>query len=76
MKNLLIKFQNEYTVPNFVKLISPIDADFELRQSNFILDAKSLMGIYSLDFTKPITLRVDNFSGDIDTLLKDYIIKE
>ncbi len=76
MKDLIVKFENQTAIPKFVKIISPLTGDFELIQENFILDARSLMGIYSLGLSNPITLRVYEYNDEILVLLKDYIIDE
>ncbi len=74
MHDVMIKFTNENNVQNFVKLICALKGEFELINGNFILDARSLMGIYSLDLTQPIKLRIYDYSEDIDKTLVNYII--
>ena len=45
-------------VQRFVEKISPLPGNFDLQADGYVLDAKSLMGILSLDLTKPIRLTI------------------
>lgn len=45
-------------VKDFVREMSRFETDIDLVSSRFIVDAKSLMGIFSLDLTKPIEVRI------------------
>ena len=47
----------------FVAIISKYDEDFELISSKYIIDAKSILGIFSIDLSKPVLLRI-NAEGD------------
>ena len=64
-------------VKHFVNEISKFDYDFDLVSGRYIIDAKSIMGIFSLDLSKPIAL--DIHSDNCDDVLKaidSYIIKD
>ncbi len=74
MHDVMIKFTNENSVQTFVKLICPLTGEFELIEDNYILDARSLMGIYSLDLSKPLKLRIHNYSEETGNALKNYIV--
>lgn len=47
-------------VKDFVREVSKFETDIDLVSSRFIVVAKSLMGILSLDLTKPIEVRILN----------------
>lgn len=52
-------------VKSFVNLISKYDGDFDLTSGRYVIDAKSIMGIFSLDLSKPLKLEIhDNASND------------
>ena len=59
MKTVYINLPTIQTVQDFVVQISPLEGNFDLLTNNYILDAKSLMGILSLDLSKPIKLSVE-----------------
>ena len=62
-------------VKNFVNDISGFPAEFDLVSGRYVIDAKSIMGIFSLDISKPIDLNVhtDGEDADIMAALKPYL---
>ena len=64
-------------VKEFVDIVSRYDVDMELVSGRYVIDAKSIMGIFSLDLSKPIDLNI-HADGDVDAILAaldPYIIK-
>ncbi|HIT79307.1 MAG TPA: HPr family phosphocarrier protein [Candidatus Faecivivens stercorigallinarum] len=61
-----LKTVNE--VKHFVDIMTQCPYDVDLLSGRYVIDAKSLMGIFSLDLTKPIDLAVS--TDDVDDLLK------
>ena len=57
-------------------LISKFDYDFDLVSGRYVVDAKSIMGIFSLDLSKPIDLNIHSEEGadEVLELLKPYIV--
>ena len=55
--------------------ITKFDYDFDLVSGRYVIDAKSIMGIFSLDISKPIDLNVhtDKDTEDIMAALKPYL---
>ena len=47
-------------VKDFVNTVSRYDFDVDLISGRYIVDAKSIMGIFSLNITKPLTMKIDN----------------
>lgn len=75
MKTVEIKLSSIEDVRNFVNIVTKFDMDIDLMSGRYIVDAKSIMGIFSLDLLKPITLTCH--SDNADALLaeiKPYII--
>ena len=64
-------------VKSFVNEITKYDNDFDLVSGRYVIDAKSIMGIFSLDLSKPIDLNIhaDGELDDILAALEPYIIK-
>ena len=56
-------------VKGFVNDISRFNTDFDLISGRYVIDAKSIMGIFSLDLSKPIELTIHE-SDEIDEILK------
>ena len=63
-------------VKSFVNEITKFDSDFDLISGRYVIDAKSIMGIFSLDLSKPIELNIhsDEAAGILD-VLAPYIVK-
>ena len=64
-------------VKNFVKLVNQYPYDMDLRSGRYVVDAKSILGIFSIDLSRPICM--DIYSDDCDDLLRDlegYLVKD
>ena len=76
MKTVQISLNSIEKVKSFVNDISKFDNDFDLVSGRYVIDAKSIMGIFSLDLSKSIDLNVhagDNMD-EILAILAPYII--
>ena len=51
-----IKFLSISDVKEFADIVSAFDYDIDLVSGRYVVDAKSIMGIFSLDLSKPISL--------------------
>lgn len=62
-------------VKNFVNDISGFNAEFDLVSGRYVIDAKSIMGIFSLDISKPIDLNIHTETDveDIMAAIKPYL---
>ena len=58
MKTVQISLNSIDKVKSFVNTISQYDYDFDLISGRYVIDAKSIMGIFSLDLSKPIDLTI------------------
>lgn len=58
MKTVTIMLSSIDDVKNFVNLVSKCDFDVDLVSGRYVVDAKSIMGIFSLDLSKPIAVEV------------------
>lgn len=76
MKSINISLNSVDKVKNFVNIIGKQDGDFDLTSGRYVIDAKSIMGIFSLDLAKPIQLDIlDDVAADaIIAELKEFII--
>ena len=76
MKSVSVLLNTIEKVKGFVNIISTFNGDFDLSSERYIVDAKSIMGIFSLDLGK--TLRLDiHDPAEADKAieqLKDYIV--
>ena len=78
MKTVKICLNSIEKVKSFVNDITKFDVDFDLVSGRYVIDAKSIMGIFSLDLSKPIDLNIhadDNMDAIMETL-KPYLIEK
>ena len=77
MKTVQISLNSIDKVKSFVNTISQYDYDFDLISGRYVIDAKSIMGIFSLDLSKPIDLTIytDTNVDEVLETLKPYIIQ-
>ena len=77
MKTVDISLNSIDKVKSFVNDISKFDFDFDLVSGRYVIDAKSIMGIFSLDLSKSITLNIhaeDTSMEPIMAVLEKYIV--
>ncbi len=77
MKSVNIKLSLVENVNKFVNIVSRYPFDMDLRAGRHVVDAKSILGIFSLDLSRPITLEI--YSDQCDQLLKEiaaFIVSE
>ena len=77
MKTVQISLNSIDKVKSFVNELAKYDVDFDLVSGRYVIDAKSIMGIFSLDLSKPIDLNIhaeDNVEQILEAL-SPYIIK-
>ena len=77
MKTVNISLNSIDRVKSFVNDISKFDSDFDLVSGRYVIDAKSIMGIFSLDLSKPIALNVHADEATLEeilSVLSAYII--
>ncbi len=72
--NLLLNSIND--VKEFVNTVSKYDFDVDLTSGRYVVDAKSIMGIFSLDLGKPIKVEVhtddcDKFMDEVKKFIVD-----
>ena len=77
MKSVKISLNSIDKVKSFVNDIAKFDAEFDLVSGRYVIDAKSIMGIFSLDLSKAIDLNIHD-DDNIDEILKTlapYIVE-
>ena len=77
MKTVKISLNSIDKVKAFVNEVTKYDAEFDLVSGRYVIDAKSIMGIFSLDLSKPIDLNIlsENNIDEILAKLDEFIVK-
>ena len=76
MRTVHISLNSIDKVKSFVNDLAKFDADFDLVSGRYIIDAKSIMGIFSLDLSKPIDLAIhaETDKDEVMEILKPYLV--
>lgn len=65
MKEATILLQSIEDVKNFNRTVAVYEGDVDLVSGRYVIDAKSIMGIFSLDLSKPINIQVHGENPDV-----------
>ena len=76
MKTVTISLNSIDKVKAFVNDITKFDYDFDLVSGRYVIDAKSIMGVFSLDLSKNIELNIhaENDCDEVLKVLAPYIV--
>ena len=69
MKSVTLKLSQAEEIKEFVNTVNRYSYEMDLRAGRHVVDAKSILGIFSLDLSRPITLEI--YSDDCEQLLAD-----
>ena len=73
-RSVNIRLKSVDDVNEFVALASLNQGDVDVRSDRYVVDAKSILGVLSLDLKKALT--VDIYAGDLEEKLKKFIIEK
>lgn len=66
MRTFTIKLNEIDKIKTFVSIVNECCFDIEIQSDKYIINAKSIMGIFSLNLSKPVTLVVH--TEDVKTI--------
>lgn len=76
MTTTKVRLSSIEAVRDFVEAVRKYDYEIDLSSGRYVVDAKSIMGIFSLDLMNPITLTIHSDDcKDIIDELKNYIVE-
>ena len=80
MTKVIIRLPSVKEVKDFVSAVSLCGCDIDIAADRYIIDAKSIMGILSLDLSKPLELRIisddENEISDVLGKIERFIVSE
>lgn len=75
MQKLKIHLKSIDDVKSFVRIVNNFPYDIDLASGRYIVDAKSIMGIFSLDLDQPIDVLVHHSDcADLERQLSPFLI--
>lgn len=77
MKNVLVKLSSVEMVKDFNSKLFPLEGEFDLVTGRYIVDARSIMGIFSLDLSKPVSLTINSDNEEeVAEVIREFIVTE
>ena len=76
MKSVKVNINSIDKVKKFVNVLTKFDGDFDLVSGHYVIDAKSIMGIFSLDLSEDLELVIQD-GADQDAVveaIKDFTV--
>lgn len=64
------------TVKDFVSVVAHFNGDAELKSGKYVVDAKSIMGIFSLDLSKKLLLELEEPTKEELEAIDRYIVRD
>ena len=75
MKKTTVMLDSISAVKKFVNIVTAYDFEVDLASGRYAVDAKSIMGIFSLDLSKPIQLTAHTDDADkFFTEITEFIV--
>ena len=71
MKSVEILLSSINDIKAFVNIVCKYSFDVDLTSGRYVVDAKSIMGIFSLDLSKPIKVDIHSEDAEADTFLAE-----
>lgn len=78
MKSYALDLNSIEKVKGFVSVISNIEGYFDLASGRYVVDAKSIMGIFSMDLSDNVELRIletNEKISEIEKAIEPYMVK-
>ena len=76
MQEINIVLRDIQSIREFVKEVVTLDYDVDLVQGRYIVDAKSIMGIFALDITSPIKVVANtNDAAPFFAAIEKFVVK-
>lgn len=61
-------------VQSFVNVTSKCDFDIDISYNRYKVDAKSFLGVYGMDFQRPLKVSYDGYNQELEELLKKFAV--
>ena len=74
MSHCVVRLNGTEEVEEFVKAASKCDFDIDIFYNRVIIDAKSILGILSMDLTRVLTVTCHGEDHEFDRFLQKYAV--
>ena len=73
MTELKIKLATIDDVKNFVNIATRFNCEIDVVSGRYVVDAKSIMGLFSLDLSRPLLLKIDSSDEALTNYIKECL---
>lgn len=70
MKTVTVQFGSVDNATSFVKAIEDFNSHFDLIYGQYVVDAKSILGVMTMDIRNKVDLRIMERDNEMDTIMK------
>lgn len=77
MSEAVVLLDNIEKVKSFVSITTKFEAEMDLVSGRYIIDAKSIMGIFSMDLSKPVIVKIHEGKESVEDIMeaiKEYVV--
>ncbi|MCI8512355.1 MAG: HPr family phosphocarrier protein [Lachnospiraceae bacterium] len=75
MQEIRVQLKAINDVKDFVEIVSRFQGEAVMKTGKYVIDAKSILAIYSLDLSKPVTLSLENPGREELDSLQRFIVE-
>lgn len=79
MKSIMVRLRSIEDVKSFVNIMAQFKGYFDLVSGRYVVDAKSVMGIFSMDLSKDLELRIletDEQEKEMVAAIESFIVRD
>jgi phosphotransferase system HPr-like phosphotransfer protein len=76
MKKVFIKMNNLTDIKNFLAKAMQVEGDVLVKKGQYVVDGKSVMGVFTLDVSTGVTIEYPATAADFDEFITQFICKE
>ncbi len=75
MEDVLIRLSTIDDVKDFVSIVSDFDGDVTIRAGRYVIDGKSILGIFSVDLSKVLILTIDKPTSEKLEMIQRFVVQ-
>ena len=73
MKELSIKVRGIHDICRLTAAARLVDGDVTIKRGNHVIDAKSVMGVFSIDMSDGVTIQYPDSATDFENFLQEFV---
>lgn len=74
MREMIVSIKGLNDIYNFIANAQKVDGDIIVRHGRYVIDAKSILGIFSLDMSQNITITYPETASDFEEFIQQFKI--